>query len=83
MSISTGRLPVKRAGGRAAMPEISRPSKLFQRTICCSAKREVSTPGGAYGRVHACEPPSAGTSVPIWPGPLLLFSENASNGRRG
>ena len=39
MSTSTGRRPVKRAGGMLSRPEIVRPSKLVQRTICCSAKR--------------------------------------------
>ena len=36
MSTSTGLRPAKRAGGVLSRPEISRPSKLFQRTIDCS-----------------------------------------------
>src|SRR5215212_7466526 len=38
MLMMTGRGPVKRAGGRYKMPEIVRPSKLFQRTISGSGK---------------------------------------------
>ena len=44
MFTATGRLPVKRAGGRYRNPESVRPSKLFQRTSSGSGKVAVFRP---------------------------------------
>ena len=50
--------PVNFFGGAVSRPEMVRPSKLFQRTIFCSAKPEVSTPGAARAFVHCWTLPS-------------------------
>ena len=58
MSTRTGLRPAKRAGGVLSSPEISRPSKLFQRTIDCSpnagrvdARRRVRGRPALHGAV--------------------------------
>ena len=53
----TGRLPANLAGGVVRKPEISRPSKLGQRTIVCSANDAGFAPGGANGVVQRCSAP--------------------------
>ena len=65
-------LPAKRAGGVLSRPEISRPSKLFQRTIDCLPNAAVSTPGGAYGVVQRCTAPFGGSTTAIVLGAALL-----------
>ena len=74
---STGRLPVKRAGGKLRIPEIVRPSKLFQRTTRCSTKVDMSTPGALSALVQRCARPLAISMAWIWLGPWLLLTLNA------
>jgi hypothetical protein len=70
MSISTGR-PAGEArrgkGGDAG--DLAAVEALPAHDLLLGEARRVDA-GGAYGRVHACEPPSAGDSVPSWLGPL-------------
>ena len=65
------------------MPVIARPSKLFQRTICCSAKPAVSTPGGAYGRVHCLRAAVGGHQRADLARPCAAVEREREAGSRG
>src|SRR6266853_1642182 len=77
MSTSTGRLPLKFAGGLYKNPEIIFSSKLFHRTSSASGKASVFTAVSLV--VHRSTFPVATSSEYTSPGPRALFRENPSS----
>ena len=69
-------------GRRLSRPEMVRPSKLFQRTICCSPKVGVSTPGAASARPLLTLARHGRATRPGWD-PGALLSENSNSASPG